>query len=236
MKRIILPIVIILLTLSSCSYTTMVGGGETVIKNYDYSDFEKVSVSSGMKVNIIQSDSYSIEVKGGDRTLEYLAVDVEGDKLKFYYTERSLVSKGEVMITINMPKLTGLSLSGGSRGKIDMENEDEHFLLNLSGGSAFKGSLKCQNIKVNLSGGSSSQISGNGKNLFLNSSGGSIFNLKEFVVKEAEIELSGGSNGSVNIEGTLNTSQSGGSHLQYYGTPNLGNTSFSGGSGLSKGK
>ncbi|MDP2302817.1 MAG: head GIN domain-containing protein [Ignavibacteria bacterium] len=232
MLRLFIPIV--LLFVSGCSFITVTGGGNPTTRIYENRDFEKVSVSSGMKINIVQSDSYSIEVKAGEKTMKYLIVDQSGDKLKFYYSENRLMSRGDVFINISMPMLTEINLSGGSRGKIDMNIPDEKFSAGLSGGSAFKGVLNCSDIKMTLSGGSSSDLEGEGRDLYISTSGGSIFNLKNFIAEDVDTDMSGGSQGTVNLTGTLNTSQSGGSQLKYYGTATLGKTSFSGGSGISQ--
>jgi hypothetical protein len=88
---------------------------------------------------------------------------------------------------------------------------------------------------LELSGGSWVEISGNGKNLSVDGSGGSNFKLKNFSVENVNAELSGGSQVVITMNGELNTDQSGGSHLTYYGKASIGNTDFSGGSGVSKG-
>jgi hypothetical protein len=234
MLKLVVPI--ILLIISGCSFVTIKGGGEPITRNYENIDFEKVSVSSGMKINIVQSNTYSVEVKAGEKTMNYLVVDQMGDKLKFYFSERRLITRGDVFINISMPLLNEIQLSGGSRGKIEMKVPNENFAVSLSGGSAVKGILNCNDIKLTLSGGSSSELEGDGRDLYLSTSGGSIFNLRNFVVDDSDIEMSGGSNGTINLKGTLNTSQSGGSQLKYYGTASLGRTSFSGGSGISQSK
>jgi hypothetical protein len=234
MFKVIVPI--ILLIFGGCSFVSVNGGGEPIARSFNNVDFEKVSVSSGMKVNIVQSDSYSVEVKAGDKTMNYLVVDQIGDKLKFYFSEKRLLSRGDVFINISMPLLNQLNLSGGSRGKIEMEINDERFSADMSGGSALKGVLKCSDIKISLSGGSSSDLEGEGRDLYVSASGGSIINLKNFKSIDADVEMSGGSHGTINLTGTLNTSQSGGSQLKYYGTAALGRTNFSGGSGISQAK
>lgn len=79
------------------------------------------------------------------------------------------------------------------------------------------------------------ELKGKGENLNADGSGGSKIRLKDFSVKNVNADLSGGSTVWVNMNGTLNSDQSGGSRLYYYGNMSLGNTSFSGGAGISKG-
>ena len=74
-----------------------------------------------------------------------------------------------------------------------------------------------------LSGGSWAIIEGSAGDVVIDASGGSYFDFSEFSVNDADVELSGGSNGSVYVGGRLDADLSGGAHLDYYGDPELGN-------------
>ena len=58
--------------------------------------------------------------------------------------------------------------------------------------------------------------------------------LEGLPIKNADIELSGASNGTVNLDGTLNADLSGASHLYYAGEPTLGDIDISGASSISR--
>jgi Putative auto-transporter adhesin, head GIN domain len=204
-------------------------------QRYDYKSFRTVSVGYGMKVDISQSDSYSIEVNADERDFEYLEVEKDGDELRFYIDKNFYHKKSDINIKISMPVLTAINLSGGSIGNIVMNVSSKDFDCGLSGGSILKGELQCSNIEMGLSGGSQVTLRGSGKDTEIDGSGGSIFNLKDFKVQDADVSLSGGSQVSINMNGTLNADQSGGSQVTYYGKVDLGNTSFSGGSEIRKG-
>ena len=140
----------------------------------------------------------------------------------------------EIRIEVNMPDLEAVELSGGALANINMQTS-RSFSAELSGGAYLKGNLSCKNIEMDLSGGSKITLKGSAGNIELNGSGGSIFQLADLSVKDVESQLSGGSNVEIKMDGTLNTSQSGGSQFVFYGTAKIGRTSFSGGSGVSKG-
>ncbi len=227
----ILPVILIFV------FTSKVFASET--KTYDFKDFTSVEVGSGMLLTITQSDSYSIEVNADKKDFDHLRVEKKGSTLKFYL-KNSFFSffghrHGRIEVNIKMPSLTGLDLSGGSIGNITMDESSKRFNAGLSGGSSLKGNLNCKNISMGLSGGSKVEISGKGNDIKLEGSGGSIFKLKDFSVGNVDAELSGGSHVTITMNGTLNTDQSGGSRIVYYGNAILGNTDFSGGSGVTKG-
>jgi hypothetical protein len=215
--------------------------GDRNTKSYSYQDFTSVDVSSGMNLTVTQSDSYSIEVTADQEDFKYLKVEKDGKTVKFYI-KRDFLSFNwggrhhKIDVKIKMPALTGAGLSGGSQGNITMDVSSKSFSAELSGGSQINGNLKCGNMQLELSGGSIVDLSGNGKNLKVEGSGGSIFKLKGFSVNDVDADLSGGSQVTVTMNGNLNTEQSGGSHLTYYGKASLGETDFSGGSGVSRGR
>jgi hypothetical protein len=65
-------------------------------------------------------------------------------------------------------------------------------------------------------------------------SGASRFNLDDFTVNNADVDFSGASSGTVNLDGRLDADLSGASRLWYIGEPNMGNIDTSGASTISK--
>jgi hypothetical protein len=58
--------------------------------------------------------------------------------------------------------------------------------------------------------------------------------LADFQIDDANVNLSGASHATVNLNGTLNVEASGASSLEYIGNPTLGNVNTSGGSSVNK--
>jgi hypothetical protein len=191
------------------------GSGNIISREFDYTDFSVVDAGYGFNVKIVQDKDYSIVVSFDDNVLEYLEVSVSGDTLTVGLEPGSyrLLS---LDVVISMPSLDGLMLSGGSNGDV-------------SGFSSLQG------ISLGLSGGSEVIIVGSASDLVVDASGGSRVYLSEFICGDAEINFSGGSNGSIYITGTLDVNLSGGSHLTYYGNPELEDISTSGGSTIKEG-
>lgn len=213
---------------------SLVSAQET--RKFDYKDFSKVEVGYGMHVHITQGSNYSVEVKASDRDFDHLKVERHGNTLEFTMKGWFIHRQDDIYITITMPKLTSMKLSGGSLAVITMENPSDNFEAGLSGGSKLKGTLKCANASFDLSGGAWVSLQGSGNNLEVDGSGGSTFKLKEFMVKNVNSELSGGSEAEVNMNGKLNTDQSGGSRVVYYGNASMGKTDLSGGASVTKGE
>ena len=222
------------------SFLSTIVFADSKTKTYDYKDFNGVSVGSGMHVIVTQSNIYSISITADERDFKDLMVEKRGNSLHIYYDRSGWEwfghhRRGNVEIKITMPELTAIDLSGGAEGNIAMDVPGKSFSAETSGGAELRGNLTCGNITVETSGGSLIELSGKGGNLNAEGSGGSRMKLKNFSVKDVSADLSGGSTVWINMNGTLNTDQSGGSRIYYYGSVSLGNTSFSGGSGISRG-
>jgi hypothetical protein len=65
-------------------------------------------------------------------------------------------------------------------------------------------------------------------------SGGSDLELSNLNVNNVSIGLSGGSRGTINLDGRIDATLSGGSNLYYIGNPTLGSIKTSGGAQVSK--
>ncbi len=224
--------------LFSFLFGTRTAFGSSDVKTFGFKNFNKIEIGSGMILNVTQSDAYSIEAKGSSGDLSDLDVEKKGDVLKISFKRNFFLSFGihrRVEFNIKMPKLSGVSLSGGAKGNIKMDIASDMFTAEMSGGAELLGNLNCGNISIELSGGSSVNINGSGKNLKIDGSGGATFRLKNFSIQNLSADLSGGSRASVMMNGKLNADLSGGSHIYYYGKLELGDTDFSGGSGVSRG-
>ena len=184
---------------------------------------------------------------------EYIEVTKSGDTLRIRLTGfRSYISVTFVA-KITMPDLYGINLSGGSQADITGFSSSHDFSaqlsggseitgniiagdadFDLSGGSRITGNITAGDTDLDLSGGSQVNLEGTADDLNINSSGGSQLDLEGFSADNADINLSGGSSATVNVDGTLDVNLSGGSRVIYVGEPTLGDIDLSGDSTVSK--
>ena len=115
---------------------------------------------------------------------------------------------------------------------MDMETGD--FECEISGASEVTGYLKATSSYIVLSGASKIKINGSAGDIKIDASGASQVDLANFTVNDADISFSGASDGSLNINGRLDVSLSGGSFLEYGGNPILGDFNVTGGSELKR--
>ncbi len=192
----------------------MTGSGTPVTETVSITGFTSVSAAMGFRVEITESSTFSVRVTVDNNVVDKLLVTKTGDTLSIAldpgaYTFMSLRA------VVTMPNIEGLELSGGSRGSV----------------SGFVG---LASLDLDLSGGSHVDADGSAGDLTVDASGGSTLDLENFPVHDANIEFSGGSSGTISLDGTLDADVSGGSRLWYVGNPTLGDIDTSGGSSLQK--
>ena len=194
---------------------TVIGSGHSVTQEENLTGFTSVTVSSGFRFTITYSSSYSVNVTTDDNLLSYLQVTRTGDSLSVGLKPGYAYLSATPKVAISMPDITRLDLSGGSSGTMN-------------------GFVMSHDFAVTASGGSGVTVSGEGRSLTLEASGGSHLDLTNFSVTNANVDLSGGSQATVHLSGTLDANLSGGSQLYYLGSGTVGNVNLSGGSIVSK--
>jgi len=192
----------------------LTGSGTPVTETVSLTGFTSVSAAMGFRVEITESSTFSVRVTVDDNVVDKLRVTKTGDTLSLaldpgIYTFMSLRA------VVTMPNIEGLELSGGSRGSI----------------SGFVG---LASLDLDLSGGSHVEAEGSAGDLTVDASGGSTLDLENFPVHDASITFSGGSSGTISLDGTLDANLSGGSRLWYIGSPTLGDIDTSGASNVQK--
>jgi len=229
------------------------GSGKLETKEYDYSGFTSVEIGYAFEVEVIQSDSFNVEITADDNLFEYIQVDKRGDTLEIRLRSGYAYFATKVA-SITMPTLDHLSLSGASRGAVsgfsssdsmkfnvsgastldieDMEAGDTS--LEISGASRVSGTIKIDDGTFEVSGASTVELDGNADDLTAEVSGASTLALDGFIVANADVEISGASNTTINTSGNLDITLSGASKLEYIGNPTFGRVDISGASSLNK--
>ena len=196
-------------------FSNIAGSGNQASRAESYSGFTGVELSSGFHFTISRASTFSVVVTTDDNLLDYVQVTMTGSMLSVGLAPGHGYQTTVLKVAIAMPDLTDLELSGGTSGTVTG--------LSSSG-----------NLVVGSSGGSTVVVGGTASSLQMDVSGGSQVDLSGLHVGDANVNLSGGSQATVNMDGTLNAALSGGSRLFYFGSPKMGAIDTSGGSAITK--
>lgn len=218
-------------------------------------NFKAIKVSSAIDLYLTQSNETKVAVSAADIAVRNkIETTVEGEtlviklaysngwgswgnhKMKAYVSVKELnalmgsgASNIHLLSTISVPKLQ-VKLSGASDFKGNLEVGVLN--VNLSGASDFKAEIKAGSFVLNASGASDCDIAGQADDMSVELSGASEAKLYNLKAKGAIVSTSGASTANVYVTELLKAQASGGSDINYKGTPVLKQNSSSGGSDI----
>ncbi len=246
-----------LLLSTACSLPAIgvvVGSGNLETRDFDQAGFTRLVIANAFDVEIVRADNYSISITLDDNVFEFLEFEQKGDTLQIGLQQGRNYVRGTRKATIALPDIEGLALSGGSDGNMsgfsfphplqlelsggssldlaDIESGKTGFVL--SGASGITGSINATDVTFDISGASSVKLEGSGEDAEIKGSGASDLYLENFLLRHADVSLSGASDAFVNVNGTLKARLSGASDLYYTGDPEIETADVTGGSSLGK--
>lgn len=256
MKKTFLILSAMFLIVMVCSCCTIPGnaiegsGNVTSIKK-NFDGFKKIKIANACKANIGSDKNYHVEIRIDDNIAKYLIAKKDGDTLKISLESGRHYRDMTFEANVTLPDLRGLNLSGASSARISGFSSGRDFrckvsgasalygkmntgkaFFDLSGASSASGTMNTEDAEFELSGASHLTLRGEGKDIKIDASGASSLDLGDFVTGNCDVNLSGASRATVNMNGRLDGSMSGASKLSYYGTITLGDLSTSGASKL----
>lgn len=191
-----LPVIL----LAGCQVVGIRDNGPVRTETRDVSGFTQVEVGGGADVTITIADAYKVTLTAEDHVLKVLDTRIDGDRLVVDSREGYTTSRA-VEVDIHLPRLTGLTLSGGTHGNVH--------------------SLASDMLAVNLSGGSEATISGQASSAAIEASGGSQAHLRDLPLKTATVNASGGSQVELSSSDRVEGAASGGSQVNVWGGATL---------------
>jgi hypothetical protein len=212
----------------------LIGSGNLETEQYGFANFTRVEISSAFEFQIRQSSSYSINVTADDNVIDHVQISQDGQTLKIRVGGVPSFRRVTLKASVTMPQLGGLTVSGASRGTVANFNSTEAVNIAVSGASRVTGDITAGDIGFDVSGASTIELEGSADNMVAAVSGASRFSLDDFTVNNANVNISGASTGTINLDGRLDANVSGASTLLYVGDPVMGTINVSGASTLSR--
>jgi hypothetical protein len=242
MKKAIIIIAIVVVVVAICTVLilkgwpgVLIGSGNLETEEYAFANFTRVEISSAFEFEIKQSNSYSINVTADDNVIDRVQISQDGQALKIRVGGVPTSFRGVTLkALVTIPQLRGLTVSGASRGTVSNFDCTEAVSIAVSGASRVTGDITAGDIEFDVSGASTVQLEGSAADMVAIISGASRFSLGDFTVNNADVNISGASTGTINLDGRLDANVSGASTLLYIGDPVMGTINVSGASTLSK--
>ena len=245
---VVLAVIIVAGLLTACAVVK--GSGQLKTEGMDFSDFTRVEVGGAFEVEIVQSDRFSVSITADDNLFDYIQVSKHGSTLKIGVKPAVVFRSATYRAEITMPQLLSLELSGATQGVVtgfeSMEDLDievsgassldldgimaGNMTFDISGASQVIGEVDANDVEFGVSGASTVRLQGTAADMELDLSGASNAELENIPVNDADVNLSGTSRATVDVDGRLDVNLSGASKLTYAGNPTIGNVDISGAS------
>lgn len=193
-----------------------------ISRTYDLKGFDRLSLGSAFEITVTRGN-HAVKVEGRQQDIEDLEADVVGGKLRIKYKNDNGWNRNRkrVTVTIAMPTLKALDLSGATTSKVSGFDDLGTLDLDISGASKSDIKVKAQKIVMDISGASTINLIGTANRLEGEVSGATSLRAYDFPVKEAFLDVSGASNIKVSVNGKLEVEASGASSVRYRGTASV---------------
>ena len=195
------------------------GNGDLVTETRSEKDFDGLDVSVPGKVVVLLGDEFKVEVQVEENLLPYLKTEVESGDL-FIYFSRNVRDVDNLVVTVTMPKLVSVNLSGSVEFVANGAFAGQLLDVDLSGsGKVEMGNINYEKVAFNLSGSGNINLRGEATELETFLSGSGHLNALGCPVKIADIHLSGSGSAKVDVTDKLTAHISGSGEILYEGNP-----------------
>jgi hypothetical protein len=157
-KKVLIPVLVFLavicLGVTACpGIGYIVGTGPVANQTFDLTDFKNIQVSNAFGYEITHSDNFSVTVSAHENIFSHLDIKQTGDTLIIRMKPGSYTNS-ETRAIITLPDLTGLNVSGASRGSAKGFKSTSQLDINLSGSSQLDLAVEAGKTRIKISGAS----------------------------------------------------------------------------------
>jgi hypothetical protein len=211
--------------LVACSFSSEsrnIQDDDRISRTFNLKDFDRLSLGSAFEINVTKGN-HSVKVEGRKQDIDDLEADVNSGRLRIRYKDSNGWGRNRkrVTVTISMPTLKGLDLSGATISKVSGFNDLGTLDLDISGASKSEIQVKAQAIIMDMSGASTINLIGSANRIEGEVSGATSLRAYDFQVKDAFLDVSGASSIKVSVTGKLEVEASGASSVRYRGTASV---------------
>ncbi len=226
-KGVILSVII----LSIAVFNGYSKGQSTTSETRDLKGFTKVSFGVAGNLTINFGPEFKVVLEGDRSDLEDIITEVSGGRLVIKKDNWRFNLNEKVTVTITMPELTALGVSGSGRAEIRDAVKASDLSLSVSGsGKLYTTDLALTNLNCSISGSGDIILAGEGnaKTADISISGSGNYTGEKLQVGSADVSISGSGNCTLNVTESLKGSVSGSGNVTYYGNAAKVDTRVSG--------
>lgn len=223
--------------------------GPMTSKSYSLSGFSEISNHTSADLVIEIGRNFEILAEGDSRFIDSLDPTVNGDTLvlKTRPGNWNFSFNSRQKITVILPQLTGLKLTGSGNGRVVDPVKSRDFTLKVTGSGDAELIAEVENMEVTQTGSGNVTLQGSFQNVDLRITGSGDMNLtgfsdslksvqngsgnirgERFKVKSADITQTGSGDSEMEVSDSLDLRITGSGNFRYRGNPQIGSITMTG--------
>jgi len=194
------------------------------VRNFNYSNFNHISIGGPYHVQIKQGTNYQVQVRAESNELDRMGIEQNGSELSITYEDKSINlfnDRKPILIQITAPDIKKIDLSGAIKADVNGITGND-LDVSLTGATKAAFNVRTQNLKADIAGASASRFVGTTDVFNVNAAGACSIEAGELRANRVDIDASGMTVAKVYASAELHAEASGASQIKYKGNP--GNT------------
>ncbi|MGQ7867752.1 head GIN domain-containing protein [Sunxiuqinia sp. sy24] len=228
-------ILAIVIFLPSCFFLgpSIKGNGNVTTEYREIGDFDKIKVSTGLKVVLVQSERNLVTVEADENLHEVIRTERKRGELNVF-TEGRIKKSRQLLITVEFTELEKLHSTAGAQVSTAGMLRVKNLATKASAGSQQNLQLNTQNLEAKASAGAEIRLRGKTRDANLAASSGAQLNAEDMVAKNCVADVSSGAHVYIEVIDDLEGEASSGGHIYYSGSPSTVDISTSSGGNIIK--
>ena len=194
------------------------------VRNFNYSNFDHISIGGPYHVQITQGNNYSVRVRAGNEEIDRMEIEQNGSELSINYEDKTINlfdDREPILIQITAPNINEIDLNGAIKADVTgITSKDLD--VSLTGATKAAFNVRTRNLKADIAGASASKFVGTTDMFDVNAAGACSIDADGLRANRVKIDASGMTVAKVYASSELQAEASGASQIKYKGNP--GNT------------
>jgi Putative auto-transporter adhesin, head GIN domain len=192
--------------------------GETTTQTRSVDGFTGIALSGNAHLTVTQGNSFSVAVTADSGLQNHIDTSVRGSTLEIDQNYSIAGSSPDVAVTVTMPHLTYLEVSGSSSTTATKVHGDS-LHVSSSGSSDIRIDAQVQELAVDVAGSGDLALTGTAGSAAITVSGSGTVSGSTLATATAHVSVSGSGDVTLRVATTLDANVAGSGSINYCGDP-----------------
>ncbi|MFH2022505.1 MAG: head GIN domain-containing protein [Patescibacteria group bacterium] len=187
--------------------------------------FNKIQLSDGGILNIIQGDTESLTVTADEKMMQHVSTEVVNKELILKVDHPMVLGlfslpQSEVVYDLSLKNIEAVTINGSGELNSNQLATDE-LRLEIKGSGDVRAGVKAEKITTFINGSGTLLLTGNARQQDINIYGSGMYFGKDLVGSETSVDITGSGRAEISVSDKLNAQINGSGHIFYLGNPEI---------------